>query len=51
MNKNIKTLCLSLGASICFFVSYFIHGGTSNLVLAFGWLCITAIIGFTKDKK
>lgn len=51
MKKNFKTFCLSLLATICFFASYFIHGETLSLVLACVWLCITIIIGLTKDKK
>lgn len=48
MKKNIKALCLSLLASICFFVSYFVHEGTLNLILACVWLCIAIIIGLKK---
>lgn len=51
MKKNIKTFCLSLLASVCFFASYFIHGETLNLILACVWLLITIIIGFSRNKN
>lgn len=50
MKKNKKTFWLSFMASACFFVSYFVHGGTINLILACAWLCIAIAIGLSKGK-
>jgi len=36
-----KTIILSVLASICFFIAYFIHKETINLVLGIVWICIS----------